>query len=637
MIRPQIGILTNIGDAHSSGFRSKEEKLKEKLLLFRESQIVIYNKDEVLADKIISQELEQKSISWGHARDADIQILDKVIERAGQRLTIQHGVERFVLHLPFSSQIMADNCMHVISYLILDNWTEAEIQNGISEFSTLPNRLEVKQGIHDSLIIDDSYSSDPVSMQKALEKLEQLANDKKQVVILTPYEQQKNPAELYQNLSKLLHAKKISRIVGIGFDQDQKAQLSSAYHYSSVSDFVTQMDYSTFVDSAILIKGARKYQLEKISNLLAEQIHQTCLETNLSAITHNLNYYRSKLKNTTKIMAVVKAEAYGSGSTQMTKFLQEQEVDYLAVALIDEGARLRKQGCELPLMIFNIQENNLEQLWQYRLEPEVYSFRILHRLIEVAEEQVSAIKIHLKLDSGMHRLGFLENEIPKLIALLRNQTNLKIASIFSHLASSEKPGDDSFTEAQCSLFTKLCEQITTTLDLKPLKHILNTAGIIRFPQHQYDMVRIGLGLYGIDEAKLIQNDLIKAHTLKARIIQIKSLPEGASTGYNRKGTTTKDTQVAIVSIGYADGLMRAIGNGKHQFSIHGQLYPTIGNICMDVMMLDIGPKHELSIGDEVIIFGPDDPIETLAINCNTITYEIISRIAPRVKRTYIYD
>ena len=636
MIRPQVGILTNIAAAHSSGFADKEEKLKEKLLLFQQVDLLIYNRDQPLVSTVLVSQPELNTLSWGHDDASDIQILTQNPKDHITEISLRYGERKYNFTLPFTNQIMIENCLHVVSYLIWDKWKESEIQKSIHHFSPLPNRLEVKQGVYNSLILDDSYSSDPAAMHIALENLEQLAGEKEKIVLLTPYEQQKNQ-EPYEALSALLREKKVSRVIGIGFSAKQQAVLNSAEHYTSVTSFLSLLDPLSLADKVVLIKGARKYALDKISAALSEQVHQTCLETNLSAITHNLNFYKSKLRPETKIMAVVKAEAYGSGSDQMTTFLQSQQVDYLAVALVDEGIRLRKQNCSLPLMIFNVQENNLEQLWEYELEPEVYSFSILYQLLKVAQAQTSPLKIHLKLDSGMRRLGFLEEDLPQLIQLLREQKYLHVTSVFSHLASSESAVDDSFTQEQFELFDKLYDRLATALDIRPLKHMLNTAGIVRFPGQQYDMVRLGLGMYGIDESGLVQQELEKGHTLKAKVIQIKPLAKGETTGYNRKGSNTNDTMIAIVSIGYADGLMRSAGNGQHHFTIQDRSYPTIGNICMDVMMLDIGKNSGVNIGDEVIIFGTKPSIESLATSCNTITYEIISRIAPRVKRTYIYD
>jgi len=636
MIKPQVGILTNIGSAHSSGFTDKEEKLREKLSLFNQVDLLIYNRDQQLVSRAISSQYEPRSLSWGQDMEADIQILTQNPRNQGTEITLRYGNQKYNLELPFTNQIMIENCLHVVSYLIMDKWTESEIQQSIVHFSPLPNRLEVKQGIYNSIILDDSYSSDPAAMQVALENLEQLAGDREKVVILTPYEQQTGQQSLY-SLTDLLEEKKVSRIIGIGFSTAQQSEMKAVESYASVTAFMSLLDPTSLEDKVIMIKGARKYELDKISAALSDQVHQTSLETNLSAITHNLNFYKTRLQPKTKIMAVVKAEAYGSGSAQMTKFLQSQQMDYLAVALVDEGIKLRKQNCSLAIMIFNVQENNLEQLWEYQLEPEVYSFSILDKLLKVAQAQTSPLKIHLKLDSGMRRLGFVEKDMPQLIKLLVQQKNLKVTSVFSHLASSESVVDDSFTQEQFDLFDKLYDQLVTALNIRPLKHILNTAGIVRFPHHQYDMVRLGLGMYGIDESGLVHEELEKAHTLKAKVIQIKQLLKGETTGYNRKGSKSEDTMIAIVSIGYADGLMRAAGNGRHHFSIQDKSYPTIGNICMDVMMLEIGKNSGVNIGDEVIIFGGKNSIESLATSCNTITYEIISRIAPRVKRTYIYD
>lgn len=636
MIKPHIGILTNIGDAHSRGFSDKTQKLEEKLKLFSETQIIIYNSDQEFVHTHLSKNHELKTITWGNNQDADIRVTKINQIQNETSVQIEHGVEKFLFALPLKGEQMYENVMHVISYLILDNWSEAEIQEAIDELSTLSNRMEIKQGINNCILINDSYSADLASTQIAIEQLDSLANGKEKILIISAFDHQRDATATYSVLAKLIDEKNISEVIAIGMAPESFQVKSKTEYHNSTSDFISTLQPSRFQNSAILIKGARKYQLENISDLLSKQVHQTKLETNLSAITHNLNVYKSRLRAETKIMAVVKAEAYGSGSSQMVSFLENQKVDYLAVALIDEAVQLRKNGCKLPIMIFNIQEGNLNQLWEYGLEPEVYNFSILEKLSSAAKNTDQKIKIHLKIDSGMHRLGFLPSEINALGSKLQSTRHLEVVSIFSHLASSEKEIDDAFTRDQIDSFQSAYNILTTTLAIEPMKHLLNTTGIIRFPEAQYDMVRLGLGLYGIDESQTISNELSKAHTLTARVLQIKALATDETTGYNRSGSSQTSTDIAVISVGYADGILRACGRGNHHFTINDQSYPTIGNICMDVSMLNLGLDHNVKVGDEVIIFGPNNSIESLAKSCNTITYEVISRIAPRVKRTYIY-
>jgi len=429
MIKPHIGIMTNIGDAHSKGFSDKTQKLQEKLKLFDEAQIIIYNCDQDFLHQHLSKKHELKTISWGSHPQADISVIHKTDKETGTAIEIKHGVETFHLTLPFLGEQMYENSMQVISYLILDNWSEKEIQEVIIGLSALPNRMEIKQGSHNCILINDSYSADLASTQIAIEQLDQLAQDKRRVLIISVFDQQRDTHATNESLAQLINEKNITEVIAIGIPPNSLTVKSKIEYHNSTEDFMATLQADRFQDSAILIKGARKYRLEKISELLAQQIHQTKLETNLSAITENLNVYKSLIKTDTKIMAVVKAEAYGSGSQQMVRFLEGQKVDYLAVALIDEAVQLRKNGCKLPIMIFNIQEGNLGQLWEYNLEPEVYNFSILDKLIKAAKQTDQKIKIHLKIDSGMHRLGFLSSEIASLATLLATLPQLEIASI----------------------------------------------------------------------------------------------------------------------------------------------------------------------------------------------------------------
>ena len=636
MIQPTVGLFTNIGDAHSEGFSDRSEKIKEKLKLFEDCEIVLYNKDQKEIDQIISQVLKHEIISWGQHPDSDIKIQISS-NQYFQEIDIQYGNREYHLQYKFSVQHLAENILHVVSYLILDGWSESDIQSAIHSFSTLPNRLELKRGTNDCLILNDSYSSDLASLQIAFEQLGVHGKGKTKVAFISELDHQKNQKDSYKKIESIVKNQNVSQLITIGIDSTElnvpDLQITS---YDSTEACLSSFDFDSLHKTAILIKGASKFRMETIANVLSEQIHQTNLETNLSAVGHNLKVYRSLLKPETKIMAVVKAQAYGSGSSQLVTYLESQGIDYLAVALIDEAVELRQNNCRLPIMIFNVEIDNLSQLWKYNLEPEVYNFELLNKLIEASHFQSEPIKIHLKIDTGMHRLGFMPDDLTQLLEKLREVPMLEVTSIFSHLSASESSEHDDYTRKQIQQFDEAYDQLKSAGDA-PLKHILNTAGIVRFPDQQYDMVRLGLGLYGIDESDMLDKQLIKAHTLKAKILQIKDLKPNETTGYSRMGLATEATRIAVVSLGYADGLMRQAGNGQYALNIKGVNYPTIGNICMDVCMIKLKNDSEIKVGDEVTVFGPDLPIENLANSCNTISYEIISRIAPRVKRTYIYE
>ncbi len=637
ILRPEIGLFTNLGDAHDSGFSSREEKLEEKLLLFKNSELLIYNADQVIVDKKINELYPNKARSWGEADAADIKIVNKKIAAQATELSLQYRKKKIFLRLPFTEAAFVENSMTVIAYLILADWQQAEIQTAIHKFSTLPNRLEIRKGHNNCILLNDSYSADLASSRLALAQLQQHGVGRKKIAFLSTLEHQKEDAAYLDLIQSALSERKIDALVAIGFPTHWDGIHTT--HYPSTTACLQHYDFDQLQDAAILIKGASKQNLGSLMSKMTLQISDTVLETNLSAVAHNLNVYRKRLRPTTQIMAVVKAQAYGSGSQQLANFLATQKVDYLGVALVDEAIALRQNGCHLPIMIFNVQLENLSRLWQYTLEPEVYSFELLEALIEEPNRnnKLGVLPIHLKVDSGMHRLGFTAADLPRVQTLLRSQKKLRIKSIFSHLSASEDPQYDAFTHQQLDLFDEMYATVCAGLDISPIKHILNTSGVLRFSEHQYDMVRIGLGLYGIDASKTVAEELQKAHSLKAVVLQIKNVPAGQTTGYSRSGKLDKDTDIAILSIGYADGLLRAAGNGAHKVRLGAHLCPTIGNICMDVCMVVLPGNHGIKPGDEAVFLGPNNPVENLATACNTITYEVLSRISPRVKRTYIQD
>lgn len=638
MIQPTIGILTNIGDAHSHGFESKSAKLYEKIKLFKSADNIIYNSEDHHVDAALKEKFNSELFSWGISSLDDIQI--KTITKANDNTLIKlsyNAIEyQFELHLMVEHMIQ--NAMHVIATLMFLNWNQESIQNCLNELYPIANRLEIKEGWQNCTIIDDSYSSDIASFQLALEYLENHSKEKEKVVIMTGLKDQKNIGFAYEAISNLLQQKEIVQVVLISLDQQYRSYFETlnTTYFDTVDQLIQSNDLRTIKNACILLKGSSHSNLNKVGDFLSLQIHQTVLETNYNAIEHNLNIYKEYIKPDTKIMAILKAEAYGSGSIPIANFLEEKNIDYLGVALVDEAIKIRNAGIHTPIMILNVQENNLEKLWEYNLEPEVYSLRLLKLIVEKSKQIAYPISIHLKIDTGMRRLGFVESEIHEVITILKQSPLIKVTSIFSHLASSEIAKHDHYTLNQIKLFDSISTKINSGLNINPIRHILNTGGTLRFKEHQFDMVRLGLGIYGIDETKLVSERLKKAHALSARILQIKTLKEEEATGYSRSGLTHEEKRIAIVSIGYADGLIRKAGNNNYQFLVNGQLCNTIGNICMDVSMIDISNIENVKEGDEVIIFNDSQPIEKLAKVCETISYEILSRIAPRVKRTYIY-
>jgi len=638
MLKPDIGIFTNIGDAHSMGFDSKADKLNEKLLLFRNSKTLIYCADQKEVDRAVSRLYPESAFPWSYEDQAPMQVLKVESSGAENLIHVRFREKPMRFSTPYKSREFIENLLHVITTLLKLDFGPDEINDIIEGLDQVSNRLELIEGMNNNLIINDSYSLDMSSLQLALEFQDMHADGMDKVLIISDFEQQSDKKALYTELSRQIRDKEIESVLAIGFDRTAQniLDLPNIRFFDSATTLLAGTALSQMAEKCILVKGARKYRLEDLFNSLARQVHQTVLECNFAALDHNINVYRSYLNENTGLMAVIKAEAYGSGTDQMARYLEKKQVDYLAVAIIDEGIQIRQAGVQLPIMVFNVHASQIDTLWQYNLEPEVYSFELLNSLAKKSEELDEDIYIHLKIDTGMKRLGFEPEEMDRLIQMIKQSDRLKIRTVFSHLAASESTEHDTFTERQIALFEQATNRLHQELDHEFQKHILNTAGIVRFNNKQFDMVRIGLGMYGVDETGLIADKLEKVHTLKARVLQVKTLEPGESTGYGRMGSVRKSTRIAIVSIGYADGIMRSCGNGRYHMRIGTRLCPTIGNICMDVCMLDITDADQVRVGDEVVVFDNQLPIESLASSCQTISYEIISRIAPRVKRSFTY-
>ncbi|MEI6436863.1 MAG: alanine racemase, partial [Bacteroidota bacterium] len=516
-------------------------------------------------------------------------------------------------------------------------------------------RLELREAINHCSLINDSYNSDINSLSIALDFLNQQNQQQKKSIILSDILQTgRNKPELYKEIAELLASRNITRIIGIGRDMVKNGHVfpMEGVFYLTTDDFLTHFPLSSFQHEIILLKGARLFEFEKISQVLQQKAHETVMEINLDALVHNLNYFRSGLQPGTKTMAMVKAFSYGSGSFEIANVLHFHRVDYLAVAYSDEGVELRKAGVNLPVMVMSPEEQSLETLLKYNLEPEIYNIHILGLLEEAIARNVTSIqqevRIHIKIDTGMHRLGFVEEELDQLIDLLKANRDLRVQSVFSHLASSEDPDDDDFTRLQIRRFEAMSARILEVLDYPVLRHIVNSAAIHRFPEAQFDMVRLGIGLYGVGSNAREQSQLRNVSALKSVITQIKHIPTGETIGYNRKGKAERDMVIAIVPVGYADGLNRRLGNGIGRLYINGQPAPIVGNICMDLTMVDItglippkseirNPKSEIREGTEVIIFNDEHPVTELAAALGTIPYEVLTGISRRVKRVYYYE
>ncbi|MCK5823655.1 MAG: bifunctional UDP-N-acetylmuramoyl-tripeptide:D-alanyl-D-alanine ligase/alanine racemase [Bacteroidales bacterium] len=641
IINPSIGIFTNIGDAHQENFIDLKQKISEKIKLFYSCNTIIYRKDYKLIDYQFNSDnhfSDKKLVTWSIKQKADLQITNINKKNKHSLISAKYENKNLQIEIPFIDDASIENAIHVWLLMLLLNFDNKNIEEKMYDLSPVAMRLELKQGINNCSIINDSYNSDIQSLTIALDFLNHQKQNNKNILILSDILQSSfDEKELYKKISELVREKNIDEIIGIGKTISRNSNFFSIkkHFFSSTDDFAINYSKNLFINSNILIKGSRKFHFEKISTLLEKKIHRTVLEVNLNAIEQNLNFFRSKLRPETKIMAMVKAFSYGSGTFEIASLLQYQNINYLAAAYTDEGIELRKNQISLPIVIMNPEVNSFNLMIEYKLEPEIYNFRTLRAFHEtLIKNNKKTYPIHIKLDTGMHRSGFDSNDIDDLINELKEYKNLKIKSIFSHLAASDEKIHDDFTNKQFSSFELMTSKIINEFDYPILRHILNSSGIERFPKNQYDMVRLGIGLYGISPSK--KNKLFNVSTLKSIIAQIRTVKKNETVGYGRKGKLDKDSKIATVPIGYADGLRRQLSNGVGKVLVNNQFAPIIGNICMDICMIDI-TKVNAKEGDEVIFFGNDYPVTELAKQLNTIPYEILTSISNRVKRVYFHE
>jgi alanine racemase len=587
VIRPTIGIFANIGSAHDEGFLDRKEKIKEKWKLFKDCETVIYCADH---DQIHqSQPDHLNTFTWGKDKHADIRITSVEKNASEAVFRILYKNESLTINVPFADEASLENVMHCIALMLLMEVPSNDISDTLSKLTNVEMRLELKKGINNCYLIDDSYNNDLGGLQIALDFLNNQPGENKRIILSDILQSGLEEKELYQQLNSILEGNNIDSMIGIGEGLMKNASLFSipSEFFRTTDEFLKELKPDGFINETILIKGARPFGFERISNVLSEKIHRTVLEINLDALNHNLNYYRSKLRDGVKLMVMVKAASYGNGSFEIANLLQFNRVDYLAVAYADEGVELRKHGIEMPIMVMNVTLEGFGNILKYNLEPEVYSISQLMKLIDFIGTRKKSIKIHIKIDSGMHRLGFEEKEIETLIKILNANPAVQVASIYSHLAGADEEKHTDFSRFQVENFRKVANQIEKGLTISTLKHILNSAGILRFPDFQLDMVRLGIGLYGFEANQLEQGELLPISTLKTVISQVKRVKAGETIGYGRKGVAVHDTSIATIAIGYADGFLRAFSNGKISLLVNGQPAPVIGNICMDMCMIDL--------------------------------------------------
>jgi len=645
IIRPTIGVFTTIGDAHQENFASQEEKCLEKLKLFEHSEKIIYNEDHALVKYCLGKKgLLSKTFAWSKTNtntDLFIDEIDKRIDRTSIRYKVQGEGQK--VQIPFTDDASIEDAIHCLALILSFTFHPVPFAFHLSPFARLEPvamRLDVSKGVHNNTLINDTYNSDINSLSIALDFMGRRSsgNQLKRVLILSDILQSGMvPAAFYLKVAELVKKEKVEHIIGIGPNLMSHSNLfdMEKEFYPTTESFLDSGSWRTLKDSIILIKGSRQSRFERISEQLEEKAHQTVLEVDLDAVIHNLKYFRSFLKPETKIICMVKAFGYGVGSYELAKTLQERGADYLAVALADEGAELRREGITMPIMVMNPEEHAFTTLFEYHLEPEIYNHNILDAIIRETERRgILHYPIHIKLDTGMNRLGFGANDIPLLVEKLDNQQGVTVKSVFSHLAGSDSSQLDGFTESQIEHFKEETSFLEKELEYPILKHILNSAGIERFPEAQLDMVRLGIGLYGISAVN--QNALKTVATLKTHILQIRNVKQTETVGYNCNGILKRDSRIACLPIGYADGLDRRFGNGHGYVLIDDKKCHFIGNICMDICMVDV---TDISVeeGDEAIIFGEKLTIGELADRLQTIPYEILTSVSPRVKRVYFKE
>ena len=632
MIQPTIGIFTHLGDAHGENFASKEEKLAEKAQLFTSCQWVIGQTGEALEYIKTRVPSTTSFLLWGEDPQADIHVKTMNITLGHREVQVTFGNKHFILDIPFPDIASYENCMSAVSILLLKQYSPDVITSRVQQLSAIAMRMEIKDGINNCTLVNDYYNSDPSSFQLALNILATQDASKERVVILSDFmDTGKAGDDLYPSIAETLRQANISLFIGIGkhLSEHRHDFSANSRFYEDTEHFLRQEERDNFNNQIILIKGARAFQFEYIAGFLQKQSHSTILEVDLDAMVHNLNHFRSLTD--AHIAVMVKAFSYGSGSREIASLLQYHRVDYLMVAFADEGIELRAAGITIPIAVMNPEREAFDNMIMFNLEPEIYALDILEDFNRALNKHgIKRFPVHIKLNTGMNRSGFDEQDLPQLLEFFQTERSVYIRSMFSHLAGSDETVHDEFTLGQIHLFERMTERIQAQFNYKIWRHILNSAGIERFPQYHFDMVRLGIGLHGISATHA---NLQPVSSFKTYISSIRNVPTDQSIGYGRKSYTTRPSRIAVIPVGYADGLNRHLSNRVGNVFIKGKRVPIIGNICMDTCMIDVTDTNA-TIGDEVEIFGKHILVTELSEQLGTIPYEILTGISHRVKRVY---
>ncbi|MDR0206157.1 MAG: bifunctional UDP-N-acetylmuramoyl-tripeptide:D-alanyl-D-alanine ligase/alanine racemase [Bacteroidales bacterium] len=641
IIKPTIGILTNIGNAHSGFFISDKEKLLEKLKLFSSSITIIHNSDDSLIRKTLegSSFKNLQKISWGKNKKSYYKIISQKQLQHATIVEFAHTSE--YLEIPFTDAASVENILHISALMMFLGYSLSYISQQLHLLSPLNMRMEIKEAQNHSIIINDTYSLDINSLRIALDFLSNQTQFTKKTLIISDFEQVTWGEREYLELSQLFNTHNINKIAVVGSEMRKHHQyfpVVEKFFYTNTNELLAHLEELNIRDEAVLVKGARSFKFERVVQALQCKTHQTNLQVDLSALIHNLHYFKKLLKPETKIMAMVKAMSYGLGDAELINELCYHQVDYLAVAYTDEGIELRRRNITRPIIVLGAEDTGFDAMIRYHLEPEIYSTFYLKELISTLQNypNIESFSIHIKIDTGMHRLGFCAAEVDEMLQMINSCKQIKMASVFTHLAASEDEKENVFTNNQIDQFNRVCEKIEAQISYPFMKHILNTAGIIRFPEAQYDMVRLGLGLFGFSPVREVQTHLQSVINLSSVITQVKRIQKGETVGYNRTFTAEKDMQLAIVPVGYADGFPRELSNGVGSMLVQQNKCAVVGKICMDMTMIDV-TDLEVTIGEEVIIYNDTNALDQIAASINKTPYELLTAISRRVPRIYVRE
>ena len=642
-IRPDVVIITNVGDAHSEGFPSMERKALEKAALAAPDSVnrVIFSADSpLIADAVKRVAPGKKTLTWSAlGREADIAVSFRPLSRALLEVTYLYDGASHTFTAPAGSPFDEENIANALAFMLESGVSHDQIKARFKNLHLISTRLNVSDGINGCSVAHDQYTSDFSSLRPALDLIRRRKTPSQSITLILSdlHHEDIASGELYPQIASLVKRAGVSKFIGVGPSLKAHASLfgDSALFFDDTASLLAALSPSDFSDEIILLKGAPEFNFSAVAEMLEARKHETVLEVNLDAIISNYNYFRGSLPAGVGIVCMVKASGYGAGSYEIAKTLQDCGAAYLAVAVLDEGIELRRRGITMPIMVMNPKVVNYKSMFANRLEPEIYSFEMLADVIgEAAKNGIENYPIHIKLDTGMHRTGFIEPELPRLMEILRDSKEVRARSVFSHLATADCPDMNDYTELQLSRFSRYTEYMLANYPHPILRHVLNSAGILRYPEHHYDMARLGIGLYGANTLPPeMEKPLAVVSTLRTVIIALREWDEGETVGYGRRGVLRRKTRVATIPIGYADGVNRHFGRGNASFYVNGKMAPTIGNICMDACMIDV-TDIDCSVGDSVEIFGRNASLQRLADTLDTIPYEILTSVSPRVKRVY---